>query len=161
LFCSSQKGVDQLKKEGITKNVFNVGDVMYDAVLTFSDIAEKKYKLTDIIHLSADEFILATIHRPSNTDDAKNLNSIIKAFGKIVQPVLWHVHPRNKNKLEDLVIPDNLQLIEPVSYFKMLVLLKNCSKVITDSGGLQKEAYWLKKPCITVREETEWVETLE
>lgn len=161
LFCSSQIGVDQLRSEGITKNVFNVGDVMYDAVLTFSEIADQKYKLADVTQLKKEEYILATIHRPSNTDNPDNLKSIISAFGKLDQPVLWPVHPRNKKKLKDLVIPENLHLIDPVSYFKMLILLKNCSKVITDSGGLQKEAYWLKKPCITIREETEWVETLE
>ncbi|MEX0857879.1 MAG: UDP-N-acetylglucosamine 2-epimerase (non-hydrolyzing) [Balneolaceae bacterium] len=161
LFCSSLKGVEQLKKEGITKNVFNAGDVMYNAVLTFSEIADRKYTLADVTHLKTGEFILATIHRPSNTDDPDNLKSIISAFGKLNQPVLWPVHPRNKSKLKDLIIPENLHLIDPVSYFKMLILLKNCSKVITDSGGLQKEAYWMKKLCITIREETEWVETLE
>lgn len=161
LFCSSKQGVEQLSKEGITRNVHNVGDVMYDALLTFSDIADKKFKLQDIISFEADTYYLTTIHRPSNTDNDKNLNSIIGAFGKLEKPVVWPVHPRNKKKLAELDIPENLHLIEPVSYFKMMVLLKNCTKVITDSGGLQKEAYWMKKPCITVREETEWVETLE
>jgi UDP-GlcNAc3NAcA epimerase len=161
LFCSSKQGVEQLSKEGIVKNVYNVGDVMYDALLTFSEIADKKFELQDILPFETNSYYLATIHRPSNTDNDENLNSIIGAFGKLENPVIWPVHPRNKKKLAELDIPENLYLIDPVSYFKMMVLLKNCTKVITDSGGLQKEAYWMKKPCITVREETEWVETLE
>ncbi|MEQ8525106.1 UDP-N-acetylglucosamine 2-epimerase (non-hydrolyzing) [Gracilimonas sp.] len=161
LFCSSEQGVDQLAKEGITHNVFNVGDVMYDALLTFSEIADKKIDLKQVLPFNKEEYYLATIHRPSNTDSDTNLNSVLQAFSKLSKPVVWPVHPRNKKKLKSLAIPKNLHLIEPVSYFKMMVLLKNCSKVITDSGGLQKEAYWMKKPCITVRQETEWVETLK
>lgn len=161
LFCSSQQGVEQLSKEGITKNVHNVGDVMYDALLTFLEIADKKFELHNIIPFDTDNYYLATIHRPSNTNNDENLNAVIRAFGRLDKPVVWPVHPRNKKKLAELDIPENLHLIEPVSYFKMMVLLKNCTKVITDSGGLQKEAYWMKKPCVTVRKETEWVETLD
>lgn len=161
LFCSSEQGVDQLKKEGISENVFNVGDVMYDALLTFSEIASHKFTLKELSSFAPEEFYLATIHRPSNTDNPDHLASILTAFSKLDKPVLWPVHPRNKAKLQALEIPANLHLSSPVSYLKMMVLLKNCAKVITDSGGLQKEAYWMKKPCITIREETEWVETLE
>ncbi|MDR9417011.1 MAG: UDP-N-acetylglucosamine 2-epimerase (non-hydrolyzing) [Gracilimonas sp.] len=160
LFCSSKQGVEQLAKEGIMKNVHNVGDVMYDALLTFSNIAEHKSSLSNVIPFKGDEYFLATIHRPSNTDQPDNLAAILEALSKLSQPVVWPVHPRNKKHLDTLDIPENLHLIEPVSYFKMMLLLKNSSKVITDSGGLQKEAYWMKKPCITVREETEWTETL-
>ncbi|WP_020403629.1 non-hydrolyzing UDP-N-acetylglucosamine 2-epimerase [Gracilimonas tropica] len=161
LFCSSEEGVTQLAKEGITKQVYNVGDVMYDALLTFSEIADKKFNLQDIIPFEADSYYLATIHRPSNTDNDANLTSILQAFGELSKPVVWPVHPRNKERLKTVSIPKNLHLIDPVSYFKMMVLLKNSFKVITDSGGLQKEAYWMKKPCITVRGETEWKETLQ
>lgn len=161
LFCSSNTGVNQLKKEGITKGVHNVGDVMYDAVLTFSEIANKQYTLNDITELASGGFSLATIHRPSNTDDKNSITSILNAFSEIETPILWPVHPRNLKLLKTLEIPENIHLIDPVSYFEMLVLLKNCTKVFTDSGGLQKEAYWMKKQCITLRNETEWVETLE
>lgn len=161
LFCSSQIGVDQLKKEGITTGVHNVGDVMYDAVLTFSNIATKKLTLNNITELRSGEFSLATIHRPSNTDNESNLASILSAFSEIRSPILWPVHPRNKKLLNKHLVPKNVHLIDPVSYFEMLILLKNCSRVFTDSGGLQKEAYWMKKPCITLRNETEWIETLE
>ncbi len=160
LFCSSQAGVDQLKSEGISRNVHNVGDVMYDALLTFSNIANTKFKLHDVVPDLHSEYYLATIHRPSNTDDSHNLKSIIRGLSKLDKPVVWPVHPRNRSKIETLKLPENLITINPVSYFKMLILLANCSKVITDSGGLQKEAYWMKKQCITVRNETEWVETL-
>lgn len=161
LFCSSDQGVKQLKREGISKGVFNVGDVMYDALLTFSEIAKQKVSLSDITSLKKDQFILTTIHRPSNTDTENHLKNIMEAFSKIEKQILWPVHPRNKNKIEQLDLPENLVLSGPVSYFEMMVLLNNCQKVITDSGGLQKEAYWMKKQCITIREETEWTETLE
>lgn len=160
LFCSSENSVELLMKEGIQKGVFNVGDVMYDALLTFSKIAEEKYTLEELLPSDFKDYHLATIHRPSNTDDQEHLRSIIEAFSKLHHNILWPVHPRNKSRIKDLHIPENLHLIDPVSYFKMMVLLKNCDKVITDSGGLQKEAYWMKKQCITVRNETEWVETL-
>ena len=160
MFCSSQFGVEQLGKEGITKGVHNVGDVMYDAVLAFSKIAEKKFQLEDVTSLLSGEFILATIHRPSNTDNKEHLNSILEAFSKITSPILWPVHPRNKQRLSELSIPENVTLIDPVSYFEMMILLKHCNLVFTDSGGLQKEAYWMQKPCLTLREETEWIETL-
>ncbi|MFN1836178.1 non-hydrolyzing UDP-N-acetylglucosamine 2-epimerase [Balneola sp. MJW-20] len=161
LFCSSEKGVDQLAKEGITDHVYNTGDVMYDAILRFSKIAEEKYQLSDLTNISANNYILATIHRPANTDNEDNLKSLLSAFGRVDKQVIWPVHPRNKHRLKEMDIPENLQLIDPVSYFRMMVLLKNCAMVITDSGGLQKEAYWMKKKCITARDETEWVETLE
>ncbi len=160
MFCSSEFGVEQLEKEGITKGVHNVGDVMYDAVLAFSKIAEKKLQLEDVTSLLSREFILATIHRPSNTDNKEHLNSILEAFSKINSPVLWPVHPRNKQRLNELSIPENVTLIDPVSYFEMMILLKHCKLVFTDSGGLQKEAYWMQKPCLTLRKETEWIETL-
>jgi len=160
LFCSSEKGIKQLAEENITKGVYNVGDVMYDALLTFSDIAKKKFSLSDIVSLANEKFILTTLHRPSNTENLVNLNNILEAFSKIDSPVFWPVHPRIKARIQNFDLPPNLILSNPVSYFEMLVLLSNCNKVITDSGGLQKESYWMKKQCITIRDETEWTETL-
>lgn len=159
LFCSSQTGVDNLKKEGITQGVLVSGDVMHDAVDLFLPIAEKK---VDVVRLLGDSnFVLATIHRPSNTDVLDRLQEIVSALGQLPMRVIWPVHPRNKHSLEKLILPPNLDLREPFSYLEMLLALKKCHTVITDSGGLQKEAYWSRKPCITVRQETEWVETLE
>ena len=160
LFCSSEKGIKQLAEENITKGVYNVGDVMYDALLTFSYIAKKKFSLSDIVSLANEKFILTTLHRPSNTENLVNLNNILEAFSKIDSPVFWPVHPRIKARIQNFDLPPNLILSNPVSYFEMLVLLSNCYKLITDSGGLQKESYWMKKQCITIRDETEWTETL-
>jgi UDP-GlcNAc3NAcA epimerase len=161
LFCSSEEGVNQLKKEGIEKNVYNVGDVMQDSFEIFGEIAASKYSLHDFIPFKSDEYYLATIHRPSNTDNETHLQNILNAFSALDKPVVWPVHPRNKARLNTLNLPENLLVISPLSYFKMNLAIQNCCKVLTDSGGLQKEAYWAKKPCITIRNETEWVETLE
>ncbi|TNE72117.1 UDP-N-acetylglucosamine 2-epimerase (non-hydrolyzing) [bacterium] len=161
LFCSSDVGVNQLATEGVTKGVYNVGDVMFDALLTFSEIAKTKVKLADVITFAEGEFLLATIHRPANTDSPENLNQILEAFKAIEKPIVWPVHPRNKARLSSMNLPKNLHLVEPQPYFNMITLLDSCETVLTDSGGLQKEAYWKGKPCITLRDETEWVETLE
>ena len=158
LFCSSN---DHLKREGISDGVHITGDVMYDAVKTFSPIAEQKVTLSSLVPFESGGYHLATIHRPSNTNTPAHMESILSAIGACGTPVVWPVHPRNKAKLANYTLPDNLTTMEPASYFEMLVLLGNCRKVLTDSGGLQKEAYWLGKPCVTLREETEWVETLE
>jgi UDP-GlcNAc3NAcA epimerase len=160
LFCSSEEGVRNLKQEGIGKGVHVVGDVMFDAIRTFSAFA--KDKNSSFMDAFRDQyFSLCTIHRPANTDNSEHLTSILSAFAEIEEPILWPVHPRVKSRLKDLDIPENVIISEPLSYFEMLLALKNCSRVFTDSGGLQKEAYWMKKPCITLRDETEWVETLE
>jgi UDP-N-acetylglucosamine 2-epimerase len=149
LFCSPDVGVNQLAKEGITEGVYNVGDVMYDSVQIFSKKAEQSLKLSDIIPYGRNDYYLATIHRPSYTDSEENLVQILNSFGRMDKPVVWPVHPRNNARLKRLTIPANLHLIEPQPYIAMLYLIENSSKVLTDSGGLQKEAYWLKKQCIT------------
>ncbi len=161
LFCSSNEGIDQLIKEGINYEIHNVGDVMYDAFIKFQQIAERKFKISGIIPFDFEPFLLATIHRPANTDNAEKIKDILEAFSELPFKIVWPLHPRNKTHISKQKIPDNLFIIQPTSYLQMLVLLNACSKVCTDSGGLQKEAYWAKKPCITLREETEWVETLE
>lgn len=158
LFCSSEIGVNQLKKEGILSPIYNVGDVMYDAVNTFLPMSKKA---PEALIKTPKHFSLLTLHRPSNTDKKETIQSILDALGSIEESIIWPVHPRVKKQLDKLNTPDNIIVIEPVSYMNMLNLLDNCSKVFTDSGGLQKEAYWLKKQCITLRKETEWVETLE
>ena len=156
LFCSSEIGVQQLAKEGITEGVFCTGDVMNDAVQLFSAFARSEF-LSEI----EEKFALLTLHRPVNTDSDKNLIQILEAVRQMGMDVVWPVHPRVKERLNHLDIPQNLKLTEPLSYFEMLAALNRTELVLTDSGGLQKEAYWLKKPCITLREETEWVETLQ
>ncbi|GGE00639.1 non-hydrolyzing UDP-N-acetylglucosamine 2-epimerase [Planktosalinus lacus] len=162
LFCPSETAVKNLQKEGFDNfksKVLNVGDVMYDTTLHFSKMAkEPTFELPE-------NFILATVHRAENTDDINNLKEIFSAFNTIVTeiPVVLPIHPRTKNILEknNVEISDRVQLVPPVGYLEMLYLLNHCQLVMTDSGGLQKEAYFSKKYCITLREETEWVELVD
>ncbi|PWU00001.1 MAG: UDP-N-acetylglucosamine 2-epimerase (non-hydrolyzing) [Bacteroidetes bacterium] len=159
LFCPSDSAVEQLKKEGITKNVFNVGDVMYDSFLAFSAIATKHASIKKLVG-DLKDFILLTLHRPVNTDKKENLEQILSSLGQLDSKIIWPVHPRNRANLNKIALPQNIRITEPLTYFEMLLALEECSQVITDSGGLQKESYWAKKPCITLRDETEWTETL-
>jgi len=152
LFVPTQMAMDHLKNEGLANYSFFCGDVMYDSVLHFS----KK-----INTFTEEPYYLATIHRPANTDVIGKFSSIIKAFSKFDKKVVLPAHPRLKKVLDQIKVPDNIKIIEPVGYTKMLSLIKNADLVFTDSGGLQKECYFLKKRCVTLREETEWVETLE
>jgi len=178
LFCPTETAVNNLKKEGYpniinhesrTTNhqlIVNVGDVMYDAVLFYEKNAIQSELEVD---LKKTPFILVTLHRAENTDDSKRLKSIFDAFIEISgdMPVILPLHPRTRKKLQLLehnyldIIPKTLCLIPPVSYLEMIWLLKNCRLIMTDSGGLQKEAFFFKKPCITLREETEWIELVE
>ena len=160
LFCSSEAGVNQLEKEGITKNVYNLGDVMFDAIRQFSTLAESKVDLKALLPFNDENFCLLTLHRPANTNNTKAIQSVLQSLSEIGMPFVWPIHPRMKEKISAIKIPNNVHVIEPLSYFEMLALLKKVYKVFTDSGGLQKEAYWLKKPCITLRDETEWIETM-
>jgi UDP-GlcNAc3NAcA epimerase len=159
LFCSSDEGKNQLKREGIIENVHVVGDIMLDAVKLFLPLAKKPiFNVADFTF--KEKYNLITIHRPANTDDIEVLQEILNGIGNLPYTNIWPLHPRNKKTVEKLKKPKNLIICEPFSYFEMLFVLQNCEKVLTDSGGLQKEAYWLKKPCITIRPQTEWLETL-
>ena len=173
LLCPTQTAVDNLKKEGITFGVIKTGDIMYDAVLRNADIAKKRYAdgawLTElrkendrILALKEKEYYLATIHRAENTDDLEKLKRIFTAFTKLDKPVLLPLHPRTCKLIKKLDVPlSNIIIVKPVGYLLMLSLIVNSYMVVTDSGGLQKEAYFLKTPCTTLREQTEWLETLE
>ena len=165
LFCPTETAVENLKNENIIKNVFNTGDVMYDAVLYNSRLANIKSTILKEHGLTEKEYHLVTIHRAENTDDKKNMENILDAFSKIEDIIIWPMHPRTRNRLKsfglDVHTIPNLKIIEPVGYIDMLSLEANAKKIITDSGGVQKEAYFMKVPCVTLREETEWVETLE
>jgi UDP-N-acetylglucosamine 2-epimerase len=166
LFCPTQTAVDNLKTEGITESVHLVGDTMVDALMQFIKIAERKSSVLNELDLVADDYYLATVHRPYNTDDSGKLADIVAALSSLDKRVIFPVHPRTKKKLADLSgkappeFSNNLKLIEPLGYLDMLHLEKNARMILTDSGGIQKEAYILSVPCITLRPETEWVETL-
>lgn len=162
LFTPTETAVTNLNKEGISKNVFNVGDVMYDSTLQFRKVSEKKSKILSLLNLENKEYILVTMHRAENTDNPNRLKSIVKAINLSKETVILPLHPRTKKFFNTygLTFNDNVRLIEPVGYLDMLMLEGNSKKIVTDSGGIQKEAFFLEKPCITLRDETEWVETV-
>lgn len=158
LLVPSKNAMQLLGKENLSDNAVFTGDVMFDSILFYQKMAEEKYSLKSIT--SETDYHLATVHRAENTDDKKRLQNIFSAFSEMEKPVVLPLHPRTKSKLDGIKFNDNIKIMKPVSYLEMILLLKNSSKVLTDSGGLQKEAYFMKKPCITMRDETEWIETL-
>lgn len=161
-FCPSRTAMSNLRQGGHRGILVNCGDIMYDAMLLSLKIAKKRSQILQKKRLSAKGYYLATIHRAENTNDIRKFGSIVRALlkiGKKDRPVVWPAHPRTAKWIKKMKKSENLMIIDPVSYFDMLILEKNALKVFTDSGGIQKEAYWLKVPCITLRSETEWVET--
>ena len=159
LFAPTQTAVDNLRNEGLDEMTHFTGDVMFDSVLYYKSIINEnpeKYRIEGI----PKEYFLATIHRAENTDHPDHIANILKAFGRLSLPIILPVHPRTRKIISGFSLPSNLTLIEPVSYLQMLELTRQARKVLTDSGGLQKEAYFLQTPCVTLRTETEWLETL-
>jgi UDP-N-acetylglucosamine 2-epimerase len=179
LLCPSATAVANLSAEGITGGVHMVGDVMYDAVLNFVGVARSRSTVLRRLNVEPGRYLLATVHRAENTDDAARLREILKAFAQISETIVFPVHPRTLKALSSqdvsaggeessagagggaLALPSNVRVIEPVGYLDMLMLEQHARVILTDSGGVQKEAYWLGVPCVTLRDETEWVETLE
>jgi len=175
LFCPTDRAVENLKNEGFPfklatnhqQLITNVGDVMLDGAMFYKELAQKPEEIGSK-KWYVKNYILCTIHRAENTDDPKRLRSILKALEKISKdiPIILPLHPRTKQKLKAIdkqakTKNQNLIFIEPIGYLNMIWLIDNCSMVMTDSGGLQKEAYFFNKPCITLRDETEWVELVE
>ncbi len=160
LFCSSEEGRANLSREGITEHVVVSGDVMVDAFRVMQDYVKEHTRLEDLLPFPVQPYILATVHRPSNTDNPEHMQAIVSAFEALPWPVFWPLHPRNEGLRSAIKKFKNIYLAPPLGYIHMQAVLQGCYKVCTDSGGLQKEAYWAKKPCITLRKETEWTETL-
>jgi UDP-GlcNAc3NAcA epimerase len=160
LFAPTQTAIDNLSHEGLADVTCFSGDVMYDSVLYYKDQIQRdasKYKTPGI----PPEYLLATIHRAENTDNPENLKNIFQAFSRLNHSIVLPIHPRTRKILQSaFTIPANVHIIDPVGYLQMMKLTIDSTKVMTDSGGLQKEAYFLKKQCITLRTETEWIETL-
>lgn len=161
LFCPTTEAINNLNNEGyvnINALVVNVGDIMYDSALFYSALAKKNVKYN-----TNEKYVLATIHRAENTDDEVKLRNIFKAFDKVHNSyeVILPLHPRTKKYLEKYQIETAITLIEPLGYLEMVTLIKNSIGVITDSGGLQKEAYFFHKRCFTLRDQTEWVELVK
>ena len=164
LFAPTRTAVENLMKEGITEGVYLTGDVMVDALKENIKIAEKESMILNELHLKTKEYYLATVHRAENTDDFDRLKSIVDAFCEI-EHLVFPCHPRTEKSLKRFDLWEKLtrkvNVIKPVGYLDMLMLEKNANKILTDSGGVQKEAYIFKVPCITLRNTTEWVETVE
>lgn len=165
LFCPSEQALENLAKEGIREGASMVGDVMYDVCLWHLQRVDKHRNLLLELGLRPGNYALATIHRAENTDDHDRLHSIFRGLERVVfegTPVVIPLHPRTKKMLNFFSINyQRIKTISPVPHEEMLFLEKNAKVILTDSGGIQKEAYWLKVPCVTLRDETEWVETLK
>ncbi len=165
LFCPTQTAGDNLSKEGITQGVHLVGDVMLDALSNNMEVAKMRSRIIEELGLEKRKYLVTTVHRPGNTDSIDNMRSIIEALGESGIPVVFPVHPRTQKLLQEYRLlekmPGNVKLVKPMGYLDMLMLMANARKILTDSGGIQKEAYLLGVPCITLRENTEWMETLE
>jgi UDP-N-acetylglucosamine 2-epimerase len=164
LFCPSQTAVDNLAAEGIKNNVHLVGDVMLDVLNWATERANGKAQETlRRLGVSDRKYVLATVHRSENTDDPSRLSGILDAFNSLNEEVIFPIHPRTRKAIngQSRNLRPNIKLVEPLSYFDMVALSKSARLILTDSGGLQKEAYWLGVPCVTLRDETEWVETVQ
>jgi UDP-GlcNAc3NAcA epimerase len=162
LLCPSETAVSNLAAEGITRNVHVVGDVMLDVLRAVQDAAMARApQLVATLGVSEGAYLVLTVHRSANTDAAGPLEAIFAALAEIDEPVVFPVHPRTRRIVADLPCPppSNIHVIDPLSYVDMLGVVGRARLVLTDSGGLQKEAYWLGVPCLTLRDETEWVET--
>ncbi len=163
LFCPTEQAVANLAAEGVVKGVHNVGDVMYDSVLFNGRLAERSGGVMDRLELAPGAFYLATVHRAENTDDPQRLRGILDAFERMDRPIVLPLHPRTRKTLGAGLekIGGKVRVVEPVPYLEMIVLERNARMILTDSGGVQKEAYWFDAPCVTLRDETEWVELVE
>ncbi|WMJ81188.1 UDP-N-acetylglucosamine 2-epimerase (non-hydrolyzing) [Clostridium sp. MB40-C1] len=162
-FAPTDTAVKNLFNEGIKENVFNVGDVMFDTVLYFKSLAKEKSRVLKKYALKEEEYILATIHRAENTNSVERLKDIFEGLNESGQNIILPLHPRTEKYIKkyNIILADNIKVIEPLGYLDMIMLEDNSKKIVTDSGGVQKEAFFLSKPCITLRDETEWVETVE
>jgi len=164
LFCPTQVAVDNLTAEGIMRGVHLVGDVMLDTLRMQVERGLPTQRLLAALELQPQQYVLATIHRAENTDDPRRLASILAGLDALAEPVVLPLHPRTRAALDRHQLkPGNghVKLVEPLSFAEMLAAEASARVIVTDSGGVQKEASWLRVPCVTVREETEWVETVE
>jgi UDP-GlcNAc3NAcA epimerase len=163
LFCPAQTAVEMLAQEGIVRGVHLVGDIMADSLaLALARINPRSDILTRF-GIQEGSYLLATIHRAENTDQGENLKAILTAFQLLNEPILFPIHPRTRKTLGKMRLscPANVKMIDPVGYLDMVRLEKAARIILTDSGGMQKEAYWLGVPCVTLRNETEWIETIK
>lgn len=164
LFAPTATAVSHLAAEGIPDaRVHLVGDVMYDAALFYGEKAEATSHILQDLNLQRAEYVLATVHRAENTDDRERLSAIMEGFAESGRTIILPLHPRTKSRIAgfNIAVADNIRLIDPVGYLDMVMLEKNAALIATDSGGVQKEALFHGVPCVTLRDETEWVELVE
>ena len=165
LFAPSSRAANQLQNEDIDGEIHNVGDVMFDSLLWGTERANDVSDILERLQLQNGEYILSTIHRPVNTDDETRLRSILKGLAEAERPVVLPLHPRAAKRFDEYNLPekytDQLLIIDPVGYLDFIRLLDGAAIVATDSGGIQKEGFYLDTPCVTLRDETEWDETVE
>jgi UDP-GlcNAc3NAcA epimerase len=161
LFCPTQTAVDNLAREGIGRGVHLVGDVMYDSVLHFGARAKERSRVLNSLGIRPGAYLLATVHRAYNTDEPAVLDGLLRALDAIGEPVIFPLHPRTRARLApNQLAHRHVRLIDPVGYLDMLALEQSARIILTDSGGVQKEAFFFEVPCVTLRPETEWVETV-
>lgn len=166
LFCPTQTAVENLGNEGLTRGVSLVGDVMYDELLRNVPRARERSTILERLALVAGSYFLATIHRAQSTDDPATLAALVEGLASLDHPVVFPAHPRTTARLRnmphliDRLTSSGVRIIDPVGYLDMIRLQEGARAILTDSGGVQKEAYFLERPCITLRNETEWTETL-
>ena len=163
LVCPTQTAVDNLAREGIQLGVHLVGDVMYDAVLHFAARAREQSRVLLSVGVRPREYMLATVHRAYNTDDPLVLQRLLGALDAIGVPIIFPLHPRTRARLaahNNGIEPKHVRLVDPVGYLDMLALEQHAKVILTDSGGVQKEAFFFEVPCVTLRPETEWIETV-
>lgn len=164
LLCPTQTAIDNLAKEGIASGVHAVGDVMYDTTIAAIERAERKSKILETLDLTPRTYAVCTIHRAENTDDPERFAAVIAWLEKATRdlPIVMVVHPRTRKLMAATRrTPDRVRLVDPLGYLDMTRLVHHAGAVFTDSGGLQKEAYFHRVPCVTLRDETEWVETID
>jgi UDP-GlcNAc3NAcA epimerase len=164
LFAATETSVMNLANEGISADkVMNVGDVMYDAALFYGAKADQQSRILEELRIGSKEYILATVHRAENTDVPERLKAIVQGMADSGRQIVLPVHPRTKARMQasGLTLPENVIAIDPVGYLDMVMLEKHAALIMTDSGGVQKEAFFYHVPCITLRDETEWVELVE
>lgn len=166
LFCPTETAAKNLKTEGISNGVYNVGDVMFDASLFYRNRAKQQSSIIDKLNLIGSEFVLATCHRAENTDNPERLKNILSALSDISTelPVVMPLHPRTRILISEYGLSKHLLLLittDPLPFLDMVALEQAAKVILTDSGGVQKEAFFYGVPCVTIRDETEWIETLE
>ena len=168
LFCPTRNAVENLRREGINTNVYQAGDTMRDAVSRFYQKAARTSGILRSLGLNESAYRLMTLHRPSNVDSPKILERILGAMVEIDDPIVFPIHPRTKKQIDRMdralvrrLSNSNIKMVPPVGYLDMLILEKHAKLILTDSGGMQKEAFFLKVPCVTLRDETEWTELVQ